>query len=163
MGKRETLQKQNKLYSITHRFSQETGPWRGAYKHDRLRGTLPVALYPTFKITGPHFTLDLADDLQEFPPQDLTLRFRLQDWVDGDQVRFLLNDESLIDPTINYCHHGDSNPISDVSNAAWHNFNIDPAKTPPGSHRIEVILLNRHPQLACDLVLTDIELVVNYC
>lgn len=163
VGKRETLQKQNKLYSITHRFRQETGSWRGAYKHDRLRGALPVALYPTFKITGPHFTLDLADDLQEFPPKDLTLRFRLQDWVDGDQVRFLLNDESLIDPTINYCHNGDPNPISDVSNAAWHNFNIDPAKTPPGSHRIEVILLNRHPQLACDLVLTDIELVVNYC
>ncbi len=162
VGKRETLQKHNKLYSITHRFRQETGPWRGAYKHDRLRGTLPVVLHPTCKETGPHFTLDLADDLLKFSPQHLTLRFRLQDWVDGDQVRFLLNDEPLINPTINYCHHGDSNPISDVSNAAWHNFKLDAAQTPLGTHRIEAILLNRHPQLACDLVLTDIELVVIY-
>ena len=162
VGEAETLQKENKLYNITHRFRQTTGPWRGAYKHDRLRGSLPVGLYRTFQETGPHFTLDLADDLQANPPTSLSLRLRLQEWVAGDEVRVLWDNEILLDPAISYCHNGDAKPISDVSNAAWYNFQLDPATTPPGGHRIEVVLLNRHPQLACDLVLTDIELVVLY-
>ena len=49
-----------------------------------------------------------------------------------------------------------------MSAAAWHCFPLTVQQTTTGHHRIEVTLLNRHPQLACDLVLTDIELVIHY-
>ena len=162
VGAIETLRQQSKIYNVTHRFRQTTGPWRGAYKHDRLRGSLPVTLHHTFMETGPHFTLDIADDLSQDPPTDLLLRIRLQDWVVGDEVRILFDKETLTDPEITYCHNGDQHPIADISAAAWHSFKLTPTQVPQGPHRIETILLNRHPQLACDLILTDVELVILY-
>ena len=53
VGAVQTLRRQDKLYSATHRFRQHTGEWRGAYQHDRLRGTLPVPLYPTLREIRP--------------------------------------------------------------------------------------------------------------
>ena len=41
-------------------------------------------------------------------------------------------------------------------------FALTPGQVKGGRHRVEVILRQRHPQLASDLVLTDVELVVAY-
>ena len=162
MGAVQTLRRQDKLYNATHRFRQHTGEWRGAYQHDRLRGTVPVPLYPTMRETGPHFDLDLADDLSADPPATITLRLRLQDWVAGDEVRCCWDGEVLADPDIAYCHGGAPQPISDVSAAAWHSFALTADQAARGRHRLEVILLQRHPQLACDLILTDVEVLIRY-
>ena len=162
VGAVQTLRRQSKLYSATHRFRQKTGPWRGAYQHDRLRGTLPVPLYPTLHETGPHFDFDLADDLSADPPTTLTLRLRLQDWVVGDQLRCCWDGAVLADPDISYCHDGNPQPIADVSAAAWHSFALTADQAARGLHRLDVVLLQRHPQLACDLLLTDVELVIHY-
>ena len=162
VGAVQTLRRQDKLYNATHRFRQHTGEWRGAYQHDRLRGTVPVPLYPTMRESGPHFDLDLADDLSADPPTTITLRLRLQDWVAGDEVRCCWDGEVLADPDISYCHGGDPQPISDVSAAAWHSFALTADQAARGRHRIEVVLLQRHPQLACDLILTDVEVVILY-
>jgi len=162
VGATETLRQQDKLYNVTHRYRQQTGPWRGAYQHDRLRGQLPVPLYRTFKETGPRFALNIADDLAQDPPNSITLRLRLQDWVADDEIRILWDGQILTDLDILYDFAGDPAPISDVSAAAWTGCKLDPEQAAMGPHQIEVILLNRHPQLTCDLLLTDIELLVLY-
>jgi len=162
VGAIKTLCGQDKLYNITHRYRQTNGPWRGAYQHDRLKGGLPVALHATFKETGPHFSLYLADDFQQIPPAVVALRLRLQEWVAGDEIRILWDRHVLTNPEITYCHSGDLQPISDVSNAVWHSFELDAGKATTGLHRIETILITRHPQLACDVILTDIEVVALY-
>ena len=162
VGAVQTLRRQDKLYSATHRFRQHSGAWRGAYQHDRLRGTLPVPLYPTLRESGPHFDLNLADDLSTDPPEAITLRLRLQEWVAGDQIRCCWDGNVLADPDISYCHDGDPHPISDVSSAAWHSFALTADQAARGLHRLDVVLLQRHPQLACDLLLTDVEVVIRY-
>ena len=98
VGAVQTLRRQDKLYNATHRFRQHTGEWRGAYQHDRLRGTVPVPLYPTMRESGPHFDLDLADDLSADPPATITLRLRLQDWVAGDQIRCCWDGDGISRP-----------------------------------------------------------------
>ena len=56
----------------------------------------------------------------------------------------------------------DPHGISDVSGAVWLSKQLDPSEVSAGIHAVEVALVKRHPRLACDLVLTDVELVVRY-
>ena len=162
VGSPDTLRGQNKLYNVTHRFRQKTGPWRGAYKLDRLRGSLPVPLYRTFAETGPHFTIHLADDLQLDLPVSIILRLRLLEWVPGDEVRVVWDKCVLGDADIQYCHQGDPAPISDQSSAIWLSHVLDPHQATIGPHLLETVLLTRHPQLASELTLTDIEVLLLY-
>ena len=68
----------------------------------------------------------------------------------------------MTDPAISYCHAGDPHPIAAVSAATWHSFALTADQAACGTHRLEVVLLQRHPQLACDLLLTDVEVLIRY-
>ena len=146
---------------MTHRFRVTSGDWRGAYQHDRLRGQLPVALHRALAGGGPEFVIELGDDLDSDPPTRVVLRLRLQDWIAGDEIRVLW-DGKPVALDIAYDFGNDPAPIADVSAATWHSCELAPLQAQQGAHQIAVSLVARHPQLACDLVLTDIEVLVRY-
>jgi hypothetical protein len=161
VGASDTLRSRDKLYNVTHRFRVTSGDWRGAYQHDRLRGQLPVALHRALAGGGPEFVLELGDDLDSDPPTRVVLRLRLQDWIAGDEIRVLW-DGKPVALDIAYDFGNDPAPIADVSAATWHSCELAPLQAQQGAHQIAVSLVARHPQLACDLVLTDIEVLVRY-
>jgi hypothetical protein len=56
----------------------------------------------------------------------------------------------------------DPHHISDVSSAVWQRYTLTPVQAAAGRHTVQIILKRRHPQLACDLVLTDVEVMINW-
>ena len=50
--------------------------------------------------------------------------------------------------------------ISEVSDDVWVRFALAPDAVAVGVQQVEVVLDRRHPQVACDLVLTDVEIAV---
>lgn len=162
IGSPETLRRTDKIYAATHRFLQREGPWRGAYGNDRIWGDVPVALKRTLTGEGPTIRLDIAEDLTTVPPERVALRVRLDQWVHGDVVRVWWNGTELEHPEIQYCTVHDPHRISDVSSAAWLCFEMDPSEMENGPLEVKVALAERNPKLACDMVLTDVELVIIY-
>ena len=152
----------DKLSAATHRFLQKEGSWRGAYRNDRTWGDAPVALKRTLTGEGPTITLDMAEDLMADLPEHIELRVRLDQRVKGDVVRVWWDETEMEYPEICYCTISDPHRISDVSSAAWLCFEMDPAGVEQGAHEVKVVLVERHPQLACDIVLTDVEWVIRY-
>ncbi|MDP6777986.1 MAG: hypothetical protein QGI83_14610, partial [Candidatus Latescibacteria bacterium] len=61
IGSVETLRGTDKIYAATHRFIQKEGPWRGAYRIDRILGEVPVPLKRTLTGEMPTIILDIAD------------------------------------------------------------------------------------------------------
>ncbi|MBT6630365.1 MAG: hypothetical protein HOB49_25345 [Gemmatimonadetes bacterium] len=104
----------------------------------------------------------MADDLVEDPPATLQLRLRFNEWVDGDKVTVQFNDDELSVPDITYGVVYEPHSIGEVGPDVWYVFAMDPAQVALGTHRVKVILVERHPQVASDLVLTDVELAVTY-
>lgn len=162
IGSPQTLRRTDQLYAATHRFLHRQGEWRGAYDHDRVWGEVPVALKPTLTGCGPTVAFDLGVDLQADPPAELLLRLRLDQWVRGDLVRVRWDGAELGELESRYCYAGDPHRLSDASAAAWLGVAISPGQAGPGRHLVEIVLDRRHPQLACDLVLTDVELLIRY-
>jgi hypothetical protein len=162
IGSPQTLRRTDQLHAATHRFLHRQGEWRGAYDNDRLRGEVPVALKPTLTGCGPKVVFHLAQDFSEDPPRELLLRVRLDQWVKGDQVRVKWDGIELDNLEQQYCFVNDPHRLSDTSATAWLCHSLDPMQVKPGPHTVEIILDQRHPQVACDLVLTDVELVVRY-
>lgn len=162
IGSMDTLRGTDKIYAATHRFILREGAWRGAYRNDRMLGEVPVVLKPTLTGEGPAVILDIADDVATQPPRLLQLRIRLDQWVPGDRVRVSWDGDTLDDAEVHYCRPDDPHRISDVSSAVWLCYALGPEQTGIGPHPVVVALEQRHPQLACDLVLTDVELVIMY-
>ena len=52
--------------------------------------------------------------------------------------------------------------IYDVGNASWFLLDLDPEEAAKGKHTVKVVLEHRNPQVASDIVLTNVELVVTY-
>ena len=153
IGSMETLRGTDKIYAATHRFIVDEGDWRGAYRGDRLRGEVPVPLKRTLTGDGPTILLNVADD----QPSPAELRVRLQEWVKGDDVGVWWDGTRLTNPDLRFL---DPHGISDVSSTIWLRFAL--GEVSPGPHQVKVVLIERHPQLACDLILTDVELMIKY-
>jgi hypothetical protein len=102
---------------------------------------------------GPTILLNIADD----QPSSAELRVRLQEWVKGDDVGVWWDGTRLANPDLRFL---DPHGISDVSSAVWIRFAL--GEVAPGPHEVKVVLIERHPQLACDLILTDVELVIRH-
>ena len=162
IGSIETLRNTNKIYAATHRFIQTEGAWRGAYRIDRIYGEVPVLLRKTITDTGPIITLDIADELVLDSSTELELRLRLSEWVQGDMVDVWWDGDKLQDAEVQYCNFHQSDKISDVSSAVWLCFVMQPTGIEVGKHKVKVVLVERHPQLAGDITLTDVELVINH-
>ena len=159
VGTAGTLRGRDKIYAATHRFLQQEGEWRGAYRIDRIWGDVPVALNRTLTGDGPTIMLDLAEEITAETPEQVELRVRLDQWVKGDAVRVSWDGGELEDPQIQY---STMDRISDVSGAVWLRFPMAPSQIEQGPHRVKITLEERNPKLACDIVLTDVELVVKY-
>ncbi|MAE63038.1 MAG: hypothetical protein CMJ18_02095 [Phycisphaeraceae bacterium] len=162
IGSPASLRRQDRIYAAVHRVLIDTGPWRGAYRPDRVYGEVPVALVRTFTGDGPIIDIEIVDELDDDPPASLELRVRLREWVRGDRVEVRWDHRALANGTVDYCSQGENDRIGVVAATSWHRFSLDPARVTPGRHQVQVALLERHPQLACDIVLTDVELVVRY-
>ena len=164
VGDPAVLEQLDKIYAATHRHLVYEGPWRGAYRNDRLRGQVPVPLRPTLTGRGPVVDVETAES---GTPLAAELRLHLKEWVEGDEVAVSRKGEELGDPVVSYNlpgsdadQHSFAVPISRVSGDVWLRFPLDPGAVGSGVHRVEAILRRRHPQLACDLVLTDVEIAV---
>jgi hypothetical protein len=162
VGAAETLRKTDKIYAATHRFLWKEGAWRGAYDNDRTLGEVPTPLKRTLTGDGPTVTMNIADDVEQDGPTRVELRVRLDQWVRGDVVRVLWDGVVLERPDIRYCAMADPERLSDVSSAVWLCWTMDPMSTRPGAHTAQVVLESRHPAMGCDLILTDVELVIRY-
>ncbi len=162
IGSPETLKGQDKIYAATHRFLLNQGEWRGAYHNDRIWGQVPVRLKQTFAATGPVIDLEVAEDLSTHLPEKVELRLRLDQWVAGDQVQVKWRGTTLAEPEVRYDTSADPHQISDVSAAAWLCWPLESDQVATGANSVEVILKNRNPKVACDIVLTDVELAVRF-
>ena len=162
IGTPETLRGTDKLYAATNRFIWNQGVWRGAYHHDRILGEVPVALKRTLTNTGPIVTLLLADDVDADPPTLIELRVRLDQWVAGDLVRLQWDGQLIVEPEVHYCMKDDPHGIGDVSSAAWLCTRLTSEQVTADFHAVEVVLERRHPRVACDIVVTDVEVLVKY-
>ena len=168
IGSPETLRGTNKIYAATHRYLVYEGEWRGAFKNDRIWGTVPVPLKETLTGDGPTITLDVADDLSDDTPRRIELRVRLHDWTKSDVVRILWDGDEL--DGLQYRYHFMNDPyanqfaaqVSDVSEVVWLSKTLDPSDVAKGKHIVKVILHERNPLVDSDIILTDVELVVEY-
>ena len=160
IGSMKTLRNTNKIYAATHRFIQREGAWRGAYRIDRIYGEVPVPLKKPLTDTGPIITLDIADEPVLDYSTELGLRLRLSEWVQGDIVDVWWDGVKLQNAEVRYCNLSQSHKISDVSSAVWLCFVMQPTEIEVGKHKVKVVLGERHPQLAGDITLTDVELVI---
>ncbi len=168
IGSPQTLRGTDKIYAATHRFVRKEGNWRGAFQNDRIWGDVPVALKATLTGKGPTIQLDVADNLTADPPKRVELRVRLEQWVRGDVVHLHWDGKELKNIRTRY-HLQEiyaGNPfgyqIFDVGDAAWLYSSLDLSEVTQGLHQVKIILNKRHPMLACDLVLTNVELVIRY-
>jgi hypothetical protein len=161
IGSPETLRRKKKTYAAVRRVIVREGDWRGAYRIDRLLGEVPVRLKPTRTGDGPTITLDVADDVQADTPSRIELRLRLEQWVPGDEVRVLWNGGELPEPRVEYIP--DSIPaISATSNAVWQRHELRADQITAGVDKVKAILDRRGDMMDCDIVLTDVELDVEY-
>ena len=159
IGSPDTLRRKDKVYAATHRFIQKEGQWRGAYRLDQIWGEVPVALKRTLTDEGPTITLNVADDLSADIPESAELRVQLAQWVKGDLVHVYWDGSKLEDLDASY---GSPGHISDVSGAVWLCCQMDRSKVAVGPHKVKVTLSERNPKVVCDIVLTDVELVIRY-
>ena len=157
IGSLDTLQNTDKIYAATHRFIQKEGEWRGAYRIDRIYGDVPVRLKPTSTEIGPVIALDLGD---EGVPRLARLRVRLAEWVYGDVVKLKWDGKALPELEMKYCTVSDPHGISDVSGAVWLSKALESNHIGQGSHSLEIVLVERSPKMVCDIVVTDVELVI---
>ena len=120
-------------------------------------------------------TLDIAEDFAALSPSALTLRLRLNEWLDGDAVQVWWADGELPAPAISYCRLENPNPpggafappprwrtIADWSSAVWLSWDLQAAQVTSGKQSVRVALLERNAQVDAPLQLTDVELVVQY-
>jgi hypothetical protein len=168
IGSPETLRGKGKIYAATHRYERQEGEWRGAFSNDRVWGEVPVALKQTLTGDGPTIILELADDLTADPPERVELRVRLDQWVKGDVVRLIWDGVERQNVESRYHLEEDraGNPLAariyDVGSATWLYSELSPSETATGPHAVKIVLEERNPRLACDIVLTNVELVVSY-
>ena len=168
IGSPDTLRRKDKIYAATYRFVRDEGAWRGAYSRDRIWGEVPVALKRTVTGDGPTVTLDVADDKTADVSQRIELRVRLDQWVKGDVVRVLWDGTERGVPEVRFHTVGDTtaNPfgdkVADVGPAAWLCYEMSPSEVAKGPHQVKVVLEERNPKLACDIVLTNVELAITY-
>ncbi len=86
----------------------------------------------------------------------------LQERVAGDVVRVVWNgDDLLSNPDIRYIPAA-SPSYARVSNAVWQCYLLRPDQLLSGTQKVKVILDQRNEKMACDMVLTDIELAIHY-
>jgi hypothetical protein len=161
IGSTETIRKKDKCYAATHRVIVREGEWRGAYRIDRLLGEVPVRLKATRTGDGPTITLRVADDLKAESPSSIELRLRLAEWVAGDNVRVEWNGSELADAEIRHVP-GSPPSYSRVSAAVWQCYTLAADQVPTGVQTVKIILDARNEKVACDILLTDVELLVEY-
>jgi len=175
IGSPETLAGTDKIYAATHRYLQREGAWRGAFRIDRIYGEVPVQLVGTLSGEGPTIALDIAEAFDAHRPAALHLRLRLNEWVEEDVVQVWWDGKQLGPPEIGYCRLDNPLPpggafqppprwrnLADVSSAVWLNWDFTGSGVATGKHAVRVVLLERNPQIAAPLMLTDVELVVRY-
>ena len=173
IGSPETLRSTDKIYAATRRHLVYEGDWRGAYKKDRLRGTVPVPLRVTMTGDGPTCILDVADDFSNDKPKSVELRIRLQDWLKGDKVKVELNGQEIsgfetryehkANPDLVYTYANQSvSPVSDVTDTVWLLKDISMNKVKYGINKVKVVSVQRNELIESDIVLTDVELVVKF-
>ena len=168
IGSPDTLRRTDKIYASTHRSLRTTGAWRGTLRNDRILGEVPVRLKRTLTGDGPTVTVDVADDLSADTPARIELRVRLDQWVQGDEVRLLWDGVDHSDVTTTYdvaeCFVGNPSgaSIRDVGPAVWLSSQLRSADVSPGPHRAKVVLAKRNERMRTDIVLTNVELVITF-
>ena len=173
IGSTETLKATDKVYAATRRHIVYEGDWRGAYKRDRVRGTVPVPLRETMTGEGPTCILDVAEDFSVDKPKSVELRIRLQDWLKGDKVKVELNGCELSGFDTQYEHKANPDPVyayanqsvfpvSDVTDTAWLSKDIELDQIICGINKVKVVSVKRNELIESDIVLTDVELVTRF-
>ena len=168
IGSTETLKATDKVYAATRRHIVYEGDWRGAYKRDRVRGTVPVPLRETMTGEGPTCILDVAEDFSVDKPKSVELRIRLQDWLKGDKVKVELNGcelsgfDTQYEPTNDQYANQFASPVSDVTDTVWLSKDIELDQIVCGINKVKVVSVKRNELIESDIVLTDVELVTRF-
>ena len=73
-------------------------------------------------------------------------------------VHVLWDDTTLPAPQVRY----DTDDISDVGAAVWMYYTLTMGLVTIGVHTVELVLEKQNPKVASDIVLTDVEVVIQY-
>ena len=154
-----TLRGLDKVYPATQRVIHKEGAWRGAFRVDRLWGQVPVPLLPTLTGRGARVKVDLGDESPTAAGSPrCTLRLRLEELTSPDRIDVRWDDEPLQEAAPSPA------PAQawTVSTTAWLFFPLSPDQVGAGAHVAEVILGHRNPQVRSEIMLTDVEVVVDW-
>ena len=172
LGSAESLAGLDKLFVATHRVTKPDGPWRGAFDVDREWGQVPVPLLPTFSGRGAVVSLSLGEEAQrQREGCTVTLRLRLEEWTPVDRVEVRWDGHRLVWPPLPPPALA-AGTIIEVTHDQWLRFALDSRAGGAGAgevvdvgggvHRVEVILLERNPQVLSEITLTDVEVLFDY-
>ena len=154
-----TLRGLDKVYPATQRVIHKEGAWRGAFRVDRLWGQVPVPLLPTLTGRGARVKVALGDESPTAAGSPrCTLRLRLEELTSPDRIAVRWDDEPLEEAAPSPA------PAQawTVSTTAWLFFPLSPEQVGAGAHVAEVILAHRNPQVRSEIMLTDVEVVVDW-
>jgi hypothetical protein len=110
---------------------------------------------------GPSVTLTVPDDFSTDLPDTIRLRLRIDEWTVDDAVEVTWNGDTLSDPNFEYADLNSSMGYA-MGTTVWQWYELSPDRVPTGDHKIKAILRHRNPHLIPDLILTDVELVIDY-
>jgi hypothetical protein len=167
LGSAQSLDRLDKLYVATQRVTKTDGAWQGAFDVDREFGQVPVPVLPTFSQRGAVVRILLGPEDCEppvpggSPPCEVTLRLRLEQWTHLDSVEVRWDGQTLPVPP----PPPRAGAIIEVDFVRWLEFPLGGSAgtdLSAGSHQVEVILLERNPQVTSPITLTDVEVLFDY-
>ena len=153
-------------------------PYTGAPSEHAVEGpdiTYPKQLPLTLKETqgtGQIVNVTVADNLKsDVDKVDKTeLRLRLFNLTKLDKIDFRFNQEPLpkerckVYPSVLLGKSKGASPLgrSNPGFSYWLSFELDPSFVIQGKNDLEIILRQRNPYVDCDLILSDVEVIINY-
>ena len=131
-----------------------------------------MPLLPTFSGRGAVVSLSLGEEAQrQCEGCTVTLRLRLEEWTPVDRVEVRWDGHRLVWPPLPPPALA-AGTIIEVNHDQWLRFALDSRAGGAGAgevvdvgggvHRVEVILLERNPQVLSEITLTDVEVLFDY-
>ena len=154
IGSPQTLKPLDKSYTSVHRLIGSNPLRQDSERDDRIYGEVPVVLQRTLTGKGPTFHVSTHDAA----PAGAQLLIEMAHFSpSGDEVAVALDGAALGPPAAIRSHAGeDPNNPADVDENSWLVWELD--AMPPGTHRIEVVLVQRDPRIRPPLEVANVEI-----
>ena len=166
IGSADTLRGQNKIYGAIHRGPTYLDEPGAVAINDRIYGETAVPLFATLTGDGPTFHVRIHDDVVTEAVagrlEDAELHIEIEHFSPDDRVETYLDGEPIGDPIVTDVASLDAGDPADVSENKWLVWRLDPQQVAKGTREIKVVLCDRDPRIGVPLVVSHVEVHVNY-